>query len=43
VWIGEPIARQPGEDHDVIIARVREEIAATLTRWRGVSASEARE
>lgn len=34
VCIAEPIARRPGEDPDALIARVRENIAATLARWR---------
>lgn len=35
VRIGEPIARRPGEDREALVERVREEIAATLARWRG--------
>ncbi len=34
VHIGEPIARRAGEDVDTVLARAREEIAATLARWR---------
>jgi 1-acyl-sn-glycerol-3-phosphate acyltransferase len=34
VRIAEPIARRPGEDADAVIARVRDEIAATLAHWR---------
>jgi 1-acyl-sn-glycerol-3-phosphate acyltransferase len=34
VWTGEPIARAGGEDHAALIARVQEEIRATLGRWR---------
>jgi 1-acyl-sn-glycerol-3-phosphate acyltransferase len=37
VWMGEPIARQREEDPEALIARVRDEIAATLARWRGVA------
>jgi 1-acyl-sn-glycerol-3-phosphate acyltransferase len=34
VGIGEPIARRPGEDADALLARVRDDIAETLARWR---------
>jgi 1-acyl-sn-glycerol-3-phosphate acyltransferase len=34
VCIGEPIARRAGEDVNTLIARVRDEMAATLARWR---------
>jgi 1-acyl-sn-glycerol-3-phosphate acyltransferase len=35
VHLGEPIARRPDEDREALIARVRDEIAGTLARWRG--------
>ena len=35
VHIGAPIARAPDEDRSALLARVREEMAATLDRWRG--------
>ena len=34
VGIGEPIARATGEDRAALIARVRDDIAAMLDRWR---------
>jgi 1-acyl-sn-glycerol-3-phosphate acyltransferase len=34
VHIGAPIARHPDEDRSALIERVRDEIAATLDRWR---------
>jgi 1-acyl-sn-glycerol-3-phosphate acyltransferase len=34
VHIGAPIARRPDEDRAALIERVRDEIAATLARWR---------
>jgi 1-acyl-sn-glycerol-3-phosphate acyltransferase len=34
VGIGEPIARRPDEDPDALLTRVRDDIAATLARWR---------
>src|SRR6185295_823974 len=37
IWIGEPIARQPGEDGAALLERVREEIAGVLDRWRAPS------
>src|SRR5262249_44574176 len=39
VRIGEPIARRPGEDQEALIEQVREEIASTLSRWRGEDAA----
>jgi len=41
VRIGEPIARRPGEDREALIERVRQEIAATLARWRGTGVTTA--
>ena len=38
VGIGEPIARGTGEDRAALIARVRDEIAARLERWRSAHA-----
>ena len=38
VYIGAPIARQPGEDHMALIERVRVEIQAALDRWRAAEA-----
>jgi 1-acyl-sn-glycerol-3-phosphate acyltransferase len=38
VWIGEPMARHPDEDHAELIERARAQIAATLDRWRGAPA-----
>jgi len=38
VYIGAPIARQPGEDHIALIERVRVEIQAALDRWRAAEA-----
>jgi len=38
VYIGAPIARQPGEDHMALIERVRVEIQAALDRWRAEEA-----
>jgi 1-acyl-sn-glycerol-3-phosphate acyltransferase len=35
VRVGEPIVRQPGEDHGAILAQTRAEIAKTLAEWRG--------
>jgi 1-acyl-sn-glycerol-3-phosphate acyltransferase len=35
VHIGEPIARRPGEDRNALLGRIRDEMAATLGRWRG--------
>jgi 1-acyl-sn-glycerol-3-phosphate acyltransferase len=35
VRVGEPIARRPDEDGGALLARVRDEIAGTLARWRG--------
>ncbi len=35
VHLGAPIARTPGEDHAALLERVREEMVATLARWRG--------
>jgi 1-acyl-sn-glycerol-3-phosphate acyltransferase len=35
VRIGAPIARRPDEDRLALLTRVREEIDATLARWRG--------
>jgi 1-acyl-sn-glycerol-3-phosphate acyltransferase len=34
VHIGEPIARRAGDDPDALLAHTREQIAATLARWR---------
>ncbi len=34
VYFGAPIARAPDEDRAALLRRVREEIAATLARWR---------
>ena len=34
VYVGNPIAREPGEDRAALLARVRDEMAATLARWR---------
>jgi len=34
VWIGDPIARHPGEDPLALIAEVRSGIEKTLDRWR---------
>ncbi len=39
VWIGEPMARRPG-DAAATMERVREEMTATLARWRGGDAAE---
>jgi 1-acyl-sn-glycerol-3-phosphate acyltransferase len=41
IHVGEPIARAPGEDRAALLARVREEMAATLARWRGSATVEA--
>ncbi len=38
VRFGDPIARTPGEDRIALLARVREEIAGTLDRWRKAEA-----
>jgi 1-acyl-sn-glycerol-3-phosphate acyltransferase len=38
VYIGNPIARRPDEDRSALLKRVREEIAATLARWRSPEA-----
>ncbi len=35
IHIGEPVARRPDEDRGALIVRVRNEMAATLARWRG--------
>jgi 1-acyl-sn-glycerol-3-phosphate acyltransferase len=35
VHVGAPIARRPDEDRLALLARVRDEIDATLERWRG--------
>jgi 1-acyl-sn-glycerol-3-phosphate acyltransferase len=35
VWIGDPIARVPGEDGGALLGRVRAEIEGALQRWRG--------
>ena len=35
VRVGAPIARRPGEDHEALLERVRNEIAATLADFRG--------
>jgi 1-acyl-sn-glycerol-3-phosphate acyltransferase len=34
VYIGDPIARVPGEDRGALLQRVREHIASVLARWR---------
>jgi hypothetical protein len=34
VCLGAPIPRRPGEDAGALLARVHDEIAATLERWR---------
>jgi 1-acyl-sn-glycerol-3-phosphate acyltransferase len=34
VFLGTPIARRPGEDASALLETAREEIAATLARWR---------
>jgi 1-acyl-sn-glycerol-3-phosphate acyltransferase len=34
VWVGAPVPRRPGEDVAALLERVRDEIAATLDRWR---------
>lgn len=41
VALGEPIARRPGEDPDALLARVRDEMTATLGRWRDGREAEA--
>ena len=33
-WIGEPIVRRPDEDRSALIGRIRDEMTATLRRWR---------
>lgn len=38
IWIGEPIARQPGEDGVALLERVRGQITGTLSRWRSAPA-----
>jgi 1-acyl-sn-glycerol-3-phosphate acyltransferase len=38
VYIGNPIARVPGEDPRALLARVRDDIAAALARWRDAPA-----
>jgi 1-acyl-sn-glycerol-3-phosphate acyltransferase len=38
VYIGEPIARHPDEDRNALMKRVRDEISATLERWRSTEA-----
>jgi 1-acyl-sn-glycerol-3-phosphate acyltransferase len=35
VWIGDPIARRPGEEPRALLDEARTQIAATLGRWRG--------
>jgi 1-acyl-sn-glycerol-3-phosphate acyltransferase len=35
ICVGAPITRRPGEDHEALLERVREEIAATLADLRG--------
>ena len=37
VRVGAPIERRPGEDHVAVLARTRDEIAATLAEWRGTA------
>jgi hypothetical protein len=39
VYMGDPIARQPGEDRTALLQRVRQEISAVLERWRGQGGS----
>ena len=34
VYIGDPIARRPGEDGSALLQHVRSEISAVLLRWR---------
>lgn len=34
MWIGDPIARRPGEDPGALVAEIRNRIDATLSRWR---------
>jgi len=38
VWIGDPIARRPGEDPRALLDEAHAQIAATLARWRGTPA-----
>jgi 1-acyl-sn-glycerol-3-phosphate acyltransferase len=40
VYIGEPIARRPDEDRNALMKRVRDEISATLQRWRSLDTVE---
>ena len=35
VYIGDPIARRPGEDGSELLRRIRDEIGAVHRRWRG--------
>jgi 1-acyl-sn-glycerol-3-phosphate acyltransferase len=35
IHIGAPIARTPAEDRQALVERTRDDIAATLARWRG--------
>ena len=39
IWMGDPIARQPGEDGAAVLARVREQIAGVLAAWRAADQS----
>ena len=41
IWIGDPIARQPDEDREALLARVEAEIHAALARQRGGALSRA--
>ena len=41
VYIGAPIARAPDEDRAALLARVRDEMATTLARWRGSAVTRA--
>ena len=41
VHIGAPIARTAGEDREILLCRVRDEIHSTLRRWRAQSAESA--
>lgn len=34
IWIGDPIAREPGEDRTALLARCEKEVAQTLERFR---------
>ncbi len=40
VWIGDPIARRPGEDRDALLATVEHAIRTTLERLQGAAASQ---